>query len=313
MDTKKYIIALDVGGSYIKSVVLNGLCEIVHDTLEIFPSKAKESKAVILKNLMMIIKKQFEKVDAEHVKLKGIGFAFPGPFDYENGISYIKGVDKFDHLYGVNLREELMELLDEDELLKAKKGDGFVIAFDNDANLFAIGEFNGGKGKKYRKAFFLTIGTGAGSAIVEDGELIKTGEGIPENGWIYKEPFGNSIIDDYISKRGILKLAEDFGVEVKDGEVKILADMANANNTKAREVFAQFGQNIGNALNPFIQSFKPEAIILGGQISKSIHLFEDGIFQTLQNQEIAIEVSENTSISTFKGIGMLIDRVKMDV
>lgn len=313
MDTKKCIIALDVGGSYIKSVVLNELCEIIHGTLEVFPSKAKESKEIILKHLMSIIKNQFKKVDAEHVKLKGIGFAFPGPFDYENGVSYIKGVDKFDHLFGVNLREELTKLLDDDKLLHSKKDDGFVIAFDNDANLYAIGEYNSGKGKNYRKAFFLTIGTGAGSAFVENGELIKTGEGIPENGWIYKEPFGDSIIDDYISKRGILKLAEDFGVEVKDGEVKTLAHIANENNAKAKEVFTQFGQNIGNALNPFVESFKPEAIILGGQISKSIHLFEDGIFQTLKNQEIVIEVSENTSISTFKGIGMLIDRVKMDV
>ena len=36
-------------------------------------------------------------------KVKGIGFAMPGPFDYVKGISYIKGVAKYENLYGVNV------------------------------------------------------------------------------------------------------------------------------------------------------------------------------------------------------------------
>lgn len=313
MDTKRYIIALDVGGSYIKSVVLNECCEILHDTLEIFPSKSHESKDIILNHLAAIIKNQFEKVNSDQVKLKGVGFAFPGPFDYEKGISYIKGVDKFDHLYGVNLREELKSGLHKDKDMLSKMDDGFVIAFDNDANLFALGEYKSGKGKHHQKAIFLTIGTGAGSAFIEHGELVKSGNRVPENGWIYQEPFGDSVVDDYISKRGVLKIAEELGIEVIDGEVKTLAEMANDGNPKAREVFAHFGRNIGKALNPYIKSFNPNAVILGGQISKSIELFKDGIFQTLENKDIIVEISENTSLSTFVGIGMLIDQMKKDV
>lgn len=310
---KKYIIALDVGGSYIKSVVLNEFCEILSDTLEIFPSKAKESKENILNHLVSIIRKQFKKVGLTNVKLKGIGFAFPGPFDYEKGISYIKGIDKFDHLYGVNLREEIVNRINKDKLILSKIDDEFVIAFDNDANLFALGEYISGKGKHHQKAIFLTIGTGAGSAFIEQGELIKSGNSVPKNGWIYLDPFGDSIVDDYISKRGVLKLAEEMKVEVIDNDVKTLVEMANDNNAKAREVFAQLGQNIGKALNPYVKSFNPEAIILGGQISKSIDLFKDSIYQSLARKDIVVEVSKDTSISTFVGIGMLIGNAKMDV
>lgn len=303
----KYMIALDVGGSYIKTSVLNGHSELVPDTLSIFPSKAKASKEVIMNHLVTVIKEQLKKVPSDDQNLLGVGFAFPGPFDYENGISYIKGVDKFDALYGVNLQEALMGQIKSDPFFSSRIADEFVIAFENDANLFALGEQMSGHGQGFTKAIYLTLGTGAGSAFMDQGQLVKSGKDVPENGWIYKDPFGASIVDDYISKRGILKLAKDHGIEIEDGEVKTLAEMANNNNQTAQKVFHIFGENIGKALNPYIQSFAPQAIILGGQISKSIDLFIDGIQQTLNRREIVIKCSNDTSASTFIGIGALIN------
>ncbi len=39
------------------------------------------------------------------------------------------------------------------------------------------------------KILCVCIGTGAGSAFVENGKTVKTGKGVPENGWIYQQPF----------------------------------------------------------------------------------------------------------------------------
>ena len=47
---------------------------------------------------------QFETV-------KGIGFAMPGPFDYVKGICYIRGVAKYENLYGINVGEAIAEAL----------------------------------------------------------------------------------------------------------------------------------------------------------------------------------------------------------
>ena len=37
----------------------------------------------------------------------GIGIAIPGPFDYGNGISLIKDLEKYESLYGTNIKETL--------------------------------------------------------------------------------------------------------------------------------------------------------------------------------------------------------------
>ena len=301
-----YTIALDVGGSYIKSTILNENDEIVPGSLSMFPAKARESKEELINHLCLIIKKQLKQVKSDDFKLLGVGFAFPGPFDYENGISYVQGIDKFDHLYGVNIRKELLNCIDKDAFITSKIDDRFLIVFDNDANLFALGEQKDGKGKNFDKSIYLTLGTGAGSAFMNQGLLVKSGRDIPENGWIYKDPFGSSIVDDYISKRGILKLAKQSGIMIADNEVKTLAVMAKDNHQKAQEVFHTFGKNIGKSLHPYVKSFSPQAIIFGGQISKSIDLFIDGIYKTLGEKKIIIKCSNDTSVSTFVGIGSLI-------
>lgn len=303
-----YIIALDVGGSYIKSTVLNDPGEVVPGTLSMFPSKARESKKEILNHLVLIIKEQLKQVPSHDFKLLGIGFAFPGPFDYANGISYVQGIDKFDDLYGVSLRKQLLKRIQKETSISSKVDDEFLIVFDNDANLFALGEQRAGKGNGFDKSIYLTLGTGTGSAFMDQGHLVQSGRNVPENGWIYKDPFGSTIVDDYISKRGILKLAKELGINIKDNEVKTLANMAKNNHKQAKGVFHTFGENIGKALHPYVKSFSPQAIIFGGQISKSIDLFIDGIYQTLGNKEIVIKCSNDTSESTFVGIGSLIEQ-----
>lgn len=301
-----YVIAFDVGGSFIKSVILYETGELILDSFAIYPAKSKESKEKIIDNLFFRIKQQMNRMLDGDGKLLGIGFAFPGPFDYESGISYIKGIDKFEHLYGVNIRYNLIERINQDKQITKKISNNFCILFENDASLFALGEQVTGKGKNYNKTMYLTIGTGAGSAFIENGQLVKQDPRVPENGWIYNEPFKDSIIDDYISKRGILRLAAQYGICTKDKDVVELAALAKSNNITAKKVFHIFGQYIGDAVNPYISNFSPEALIIGGQISKSKDLFIKGIFDKLLNKNLIIKFTDDTSKSTFQGVVYLI-------
>ncbi len=301
-----YTIAFDVGGSFIKSVVLNQDGEVVLNTYAIFPSKAKESRENILEHLVFIIKEQTNRILDPNFKIMGVGYAFPGPFDYVNGISYIKDVDKFEQLYNVNLRQLLLSKLHNDLSFQAKIHNDFQIVFENDASLFALGEQIAGNARSYRKSIFITIGTGAGSAFMENGRLIKNRYDVPDNGWIYNLPFKNSIVDDYISKRGIIRLAKNLDITMADNEIKALAEMAQSGNAKARKVFYQFGKNIGEVLNSHIHAFKPDAIIFGGQIAKSKALFIKGILEVLEDKAVHIESSLGNSFHTFIGISNLL-------
>jgi len=56
----------------------------------------------------------------------------PGPFDYVKGISYIRGVAKYENLYGINISDAVS--------VNLGIQDGFLIRFMNDASSFAVGE-----------------------------------------------------------------------------------------------------------------------------------------------------------------------------
>lgn len=302
----KYAIAFDVGGLFIKSAVLDDKGHVLPGTYAIYPAKSKEQKEVIIEHFVGLIKHQTNRILDKSFEIYGVGYAFPGPFDYPGGISYIRQTDKFEHLYGVNLREELTMRLEQDPLFVARRADRFQIRFENDANLFALGELFAGHARAFNRSICLTIGTGTGSAFIDNGQLIANRADVPPNGWVYKEPFGASIVDDYISKRGILRLAQQAGMKTEGMEVKAIADMARGGDAVSRGVFHQFGRNLGMMLNPFVAAFRPEAVIIGGQIAKSKDLFLDGVSETLQNSLLAIRTVDETSLSTFVGIAQML-------
>ncbi len=300
----QYTMAFDVGGTFIKAAVLNKRGEIIPNSFAIFPSRSKDKAENIIDNLLTIIKQQKNMMLDKDFQILGIGYAFPGPFDYEKGVSYIKGVDKFEALYGMNVRQELMRRLKQEPSFQSKISDGFKIVFKNDAELFALGEELIRKQEDASRTIYLTMGTGLGSAFMENRKTVSSKYNIPKNGWIYDQPYKHSIVDDYISKRGILKIAEELGITIKDNDVKLLAEMARNNHQKAKEVFNTFGQNLGEVLSTYINSFQPEAIVIGGQIAKSKDLFIDKLYEEIEDKSIVIHSVNDTSRSIFLGVAI---------
>lgn len=309
---RKYAIVFDVGGLFVKAAVLNEAGKLVPGTYTIYPSRSKERKEELLKHLVDLTVQQTSRIIARSYQIEGIGYAFPGPFDYERGISYIRDIDKFEDIYGVNLREELTHRLAQQAAFAAKRAPDFRIVFENDANLFALGEYETGKAGRYARAMCLTIGTGAGSAFLERGELIKRRQDVPEHGWVYNQPFRESIVDDYISKRGIVRLLEESGLSGEALDVKNAAELAKAGEARAIDVFERFGAMIGEMLAPFVRSFRPEAVVIGGQIVKSGELFLGSTEAALARAglDVAIESSAETSLSTFAGVSRLLKQQK---
>lgn len=68
--------------------------------------------------------------------MRRVGFAFPGPFDYEHGVSLIRGVNKFERIYGLDISESLFPLL--------RRSGAEEFRYVNDASAFALGECLGG-------------------------------------------------------------------------------------------------------------------------------------------------------------------------
>ena len=121
-----YAIGVDIGGTHITSSVVDlSQKQLVVDTLHHQMVDASASPEPILDTWAATIRQSMDCVPGG--ALAGVGIAMPGPFDYENGISRIRGLAKYEQLYGYNVKEALMKRLE----LPSNK-----IQFMNDANCF---------------------------------------------------------------------------------------------------------------------------------------------------------------------------------
>ncbi|MGP4038790.1 ROK family protein [Gracilibacillus sp. D59] len=304
-----YVISIDVGGTTIHAATLSdGVVQT--NTITTYDSFANKDKHLIINHLKDIVENQIEKLlkqSNKTIRIKGVGIAFPGPADYNEGISYIKGLEKYDSLYKVNIKDELFHTISDNHLITKYLSKNFSIRLGNDATLFAVGEFIKYKNKGFQKIACFTLGTGIGSTFIDKGRVVKGEFGIPNSGFIYNAPFKEGIIEDYLSKKGISNLALQHGF-TSDTSVKELAELAIDGHSDAKKVFSDFGVWLAEAVSPYIYSFKPEIIVFGGQISKSFTQFESSFNENIiYTNELKVEVSDTPLISTFIGANNLIN------
>lgn len=191
-----------------------------------------------------------------------IGFAMPGPFDYPNGVCLIKGFDKYEALYNMNIREELA-------VRTGVPRENFF--FRNDADAFLEGELFAGAGQGYTRALGITLGTGLGSCFYREGEISDAGLNVL--------PFKNGMAEEYLSTRWFVKAYEQYTGKAISG-VKELTDRYN-DDDQARLVFDEFSANFGEVLLHCRQAFDVDVVIIGGNISNAYPLFIDQLLKQL--------------------------------
>lgn len=245
-------LGIDIGGSHITAALvdLETSC-ILPNTYLRKSINSHDTAEHIINSWSDVMEKVF---DFEPGLPKRIGIAMPGPFDYEKGICLLKDQDKYDALYGLNVKELLASQL---------KIEPACIRLMNDAGCFLQGEAMGGAARGFHHAIGLTLGTGLGCATYH--------EGISRDADLWNHPFKESIAEDYISSRWFINYYQSVsGIRVES--VKQLAQLA-AVDPGAQEVFKLFGRNLGLFLSEFISKEKPKVIVLGGNISQAIALF----------------------------------------
>ncbi|GGP12922.1 hypothetical protein GCM10011346_30840 [Oceanobacillus neutriphilus] len=294
-----YFLTFDVGGQFIKGGAFNHQGEFINSSFSFYPAKSRKSAEVILDNLTNIICNQINRILDKNYLIKGIGFAFPGPFDYENGICYVKDVDKFNSIFGLNIQTEIWKRLTKKRIFNRISKDA-IFFFQNNATMFAIGEWkNRGLASKVTRGIFLTVGNGVGSAFLENGRIITDRYDVPPNGWIYNLAFYDSIIDDYISHRGIMRIAKEIGMSENIEEI---IEKYELGDYRAIELFNKFGCYFSEVLNTINEGFKSEVIVIGGEIAKVYKYYEKSLIENLEDKTIQIMLSRQTERSTFKGL-----------
>ncbi|MFD0958148.1 ROK family protein [Paenibacillus chungangensis] len=297
----KLVLAMDVGGTSVKACVVER-GEVLRHTLTHYPSYGKEPAAVIIGQLAAIVTdllRQYVQLTQRNLPDElCVGLAFPGPFDYDEGTCWIRGLDKFESLYGVNVRERLLEELHAfDRTQPARQ---FKVVFQNDARLFGLGASVRFPDERLA---VITLGTGIGSCFIDRGKLVTKGPSVPADGYLFGLPHGEGIADHCFSRRGILALFREAGYSDDGYDVKEYAELARRGDARACELFWSFGLELGSFLAPFMRQFSAERLVIGGQIAGSLDLFDEGLQQGLQTGKcyIVVEALEDALYHTFIG------------
>lgn len=279
MANSKFIIALDVGGSSVKS----GVVDLSSQTITDFHTTKTNSSASadrIFNTLAHIIQQYRE----EARPITGVGLGFPGPCDYEIGIIQIAGVEKFDAIYGLNIFDEL----------RAKLPDlSAPIRWRNDAEAAIVGEGIYGVGRDFSRIIGLTLGTGCGSAFLIDGVPQTRGQGVPNNGWVYQIIYKGEEVDEIFSTRGLLRR---FATASLDIETVIDAIQQAESSSKIRSVLESFGDDLGQFLKPLTIAFEADAIVLQGGIAQGFPYFSDAMKPHLSIPILAGELGRDAAL-----------------
>lgn len=246
------ILTADIGGSHITSAIYDTENNsIVAKSISRVEFSSKGSAEKILSSWVEALAGTMGKAGTT---IAGVGIAIPGPFDHEMGVSYIQGLGKYEAIYGMNIKRFLAEALG----IPAEN-----FRFRNDAEATIAGEVAAGAGRGADNVIGITLGTGFGSA--------RSCNGITRDLNLGSELFQDSIADDHLSTRWFVKRYHELTGITIDG-VKDLASMA-INDQIAKNVFNEFADNMGDFLWRPIQHFRPEVLIVCGNIAKASHLF----------------------------------------
>jgi glucokinase len=215
------------------------------------------------------------------------GVAAPGPFDYDAGVCLV--THKLPGLYGVNLRRELAPALG---LV------GGAVSFLNDAEAFLLGEWWAGAARGHRRALGVTLGTGLGSAFLEDGRFVRSGPLVPEDGALYTLAFRGRPVEQTIS-RGALLVRYGGGPDVEQ-----IAAEARGGETRARRVFEDLAADLAEFLAAPLDAFAPTSLVIGGSIAQAWDLLEPTLVEGLAARPLRVARAVNIDDAPLLGAAL---------
>jgi len=263
------VLGADIGGSHITAALVNiQTKEIQTQALVRQSVKADAPAPQIINDWCTAF---CSLIDQHNLTDVHIGLAMPGPFDYDKGISYIKGLAKYESLYGMNVKELIATKLN----ISPDK-----IRLQNDAASFLHGEVISGTAKGFRDVIGITLGTGIGTARYHNGRA--------EDADLWKLPYKNSFTEEYVATRWFVKRYHELTGKHVHG-VKDLVKLYNSESAIAT-IFSEFTDHLSDFLIRFVEMDKPQVIVMGGNVSKASDYFLPQLMSKLAAKSVHVPV-----------------------
>lgn len=244
-------IGIDLGGTHIRAGrVANDMIETQNQMRT--PKNPKDEWDTV-----DAIKEVIRTVINEQVEAIGIGV--PSLVDRERGIVY--NVTNIPYWEEVHLKKAL------------EKEYQVPIYLDNDANCFALGERHFGVGRDYQNFVGLTIGTGLGGGIIQQGRLLQDANcGSGEFGML---PYKDNVLEYYASGSFFQHV---YGIDGKEMFLK-----AQQKDSVAIEAYRQLGIHLAAAVKMVMYTVDPEMIVFGGSVADAHELYEEVLYEHIQD------------------------------
>lgn len=272
METEKpYVIGMDLGGT-------NSVCGIVDARGNILCTDSVKTQQYpniedYIQAVCNILMPMIEKVGGIE-KIKGFGIGAPNGNYYNGTIEHApnlpwKGIVPMANMFKTKL--------------------GIPVALTNDANAAAIGEMTYGAARGMKNFIVITLGTGVGSGIVINGQLVYGCDGFAgELGHVIMRREDGRLcgcgrkgcLETYCSATGVARTARE--ILTKDSTPSLLRDLnpeeitskdvydaAVKGDAVALKIFDFTGKILGEALADFAAFSSPEAFIFFGGLTKS--------------------------------------------
>lgn len=185
---------------------------------------------------------------------------------------------------------------------------GIPVAITNDANAAAIGEMTYGVARGLKDFIMITLGTGVGSGIIINGQLVYGHDGFAgELGHVIVKRNNGRLcgcgrtgcLETYCSATGVARTAREF-LELSDepsllreicvDEItsKDVYDAAMKGDKLANRIFEYTGTILGEAMADFAAFSSPEAFVLFGGLSKAGDLLLRPLRESMERNMLSI-------------------------
>lgn len=285
---KKYNIGVDIGGTNVKIALVDEKGIIAYSNS--VPTRAEMGYEYTIQNIISTIKDSLKESNNDISNIGGIGFGLPGQIDSVNGI--------------VRLLPNIPGWV-EVPLAKIVRDEFNVpVKLDNDVRVATLGELNFGAGKGCQNLVCLTVGTGVGSGIVLNGQLVRGASMTAgEIGHVVVERNNGEIcgcgargcLEAYASGPSIVKMAKDYIAGGKSTKFKEIAagneitpymvfEAAKQGDAVAKQIFNIVGEYLGVALVSVVNLLNPEKIIVGGGVGQAGDLLLNPVREAIQRR-----------------------------
>ncbi len=263
------VIGIDIGGTFTKYGLVNRMGEVMGENA--MPTKSEEPIDSFLERLQSNLDGLINEIGT--TAIKGIGIGAPNANFYSGNIEKApnlgwKGI--------VPLRKLIQDIYD------------LPVFITNDANAAAIGEMRYGIAQNMQNFVMITLGTGLGSGIVVNGQLVYGADGFAGeightlvHGRHRIGGFGRrGVLESYVSVTGLKRTAFKMMADmVEPSELRdisfnhltgvMVTQAALRGDPVAIATYEYTGMILGEALANTVAHLSPEAIILFGGLTKA--------------------------------------------